>query len=226
MTIDSVTDDTRCGRLDASAIGLLVVHNEVLFRQGLCALLAEEPDIAVVADVVSAGEAVQLDVTPHVIVADVVPSDTRENNVVHALAARFEDVPIVVVGPVERLDLAQAAIASGATGYLTATATYDELVAALRSVAQGQSFLQPSMGVALAQWDADRVRAAGKLSKREREVLRWIALGFTNREISVLLETSLRTVESQRASVVGKLGFGDRPQLVRYAHRAGLLDIT
>jgi two-component system, NarL family, response regulator NreC len=180
MVMESAANDGRFEAVDATKhIGLLVVHHLALLRQGLRVLLAEESDIDVVADAGTVSEAVRLDVTPDVILADSVLTGAHEENIVLALGARFEAVPVIVVGPAEPSNLVRAVIALGGMGYVTTTATVDELVSAIRAAARGELYLQTSIGIALAEPDGYTMLTVGGLTPKETEVLRFLALGHT-----------------------------------------------
>jgi two-component system response regulator NreC len=118
------------------------------------------------------------------------------------------------------------AFSAGANGYLLKEAADSELVAAVREVAAGGSYVHPTLGARLAAAEVDaQVRAAADpLSDREREVLRLLALGHTNQEIAKMLYISVRTAETHRAHIMQKLRLTTRAELVRYALEHGLLD--
>ena len=100
-----------------------------------------------------------------------------------------------------------------------------ELVLAVRRVAAGEEYVHPSLGAALLApgGGARPAGPGGELSDREMDVLRLVALGFTNTEIASELYVSVRTVETHRAHVQQKLGLKARADLVHYAREAGLL---
>jgi two-component system, NarL family, response regulator NreC len=206
----------------ASPVGVLIIHEDALFRTGVRALTATTPLVEIVADAVTVGEAEALDVSPDVILASSTEFYPHDATVALRLQQRFVAVPTVVIGPPDGFELVRAVIAAGAAGYLTTKCHPDDLADALCSVARGGTFLEPALGVAFARWHADRQRLTERLSAAEREVVRWVALGYTNREIATMRRTSARTVEGVRAGIGRKLGFGDRASLVRFARSAGL----
>ena len=120
------------------------------------------------------------------------------------------------------------AFEAGAVGYLVKEAADIELVQAVRQVASGKQYVHPSLGAALLSPDAPPARLGGPggdLSDRELEVLRMMALGLTNTEISHRLYVSVRTVETHRSHIHQKLNVRNRAELVRRAREAGLLDV-
>jgi two-component system response regulator NreC len=118
------------------------------------------------------------------------------------------------------------AFAAGASGYVLKEAADSEVVSAIRDVANGGSYVHPTLGARLIAADAAESRRAEEdpLSDREREVLRLLALGHTNQEISKQLYISVRTAETHRAHIMQKLRLTSRAALVRYALDQGMLE--
>ena len=208
-------------------ISVLLMDDHVVVREGLRALLERQDDIDVVAEAGSVTEAVESEANPDVVVADLVLPDDRGADVVRRLKERHPDAAILVLTMVDNPTDVQLCLAAGARGYLLKETASTELVDAVRKVAGGADYLQPSLGAALAKWREApgrvHARAIDELTPREREVLRLIALGHTNAEIATMLYVSVRTVENHRASVLRKLGLRPRAELVRHANEAGLV---
>lgn len=213
--------------LNGARVRVLLMDDHVVVREGLRALLERQDGIDVVAEAGSVAEAVGLEVDPDVVVADLVLPDERGAEVVRRLKERHPDAAILVLTMVDNPTDVQLCLAAGARGYLLKETASTELVDAVRKVAGGEDYLQPSLGAALARWRDTpgriHVRATDDLSQREREVLRLIALGHTNTEIASMLYVSVRTVENHRAGVMRKLGLRTRAELVRHAAEAGLI---
>jgi two-component system response regulator NreC len=110
----------------------------------------------------------------------------------------------------------------GARGYLLKEAEEAELIHAVRTVADGGTYLQAELGARLLT-DAAAPVPASPLTQREREVLRLLALGHTNAQVAERLHLSVRTVETHRANLQGKLGASGRAELVRHALERGLV---
>lgn len=208
-------------------IQVLLMDDHVVVREGLRALLERQDDIDVKAEASSVAEAVALEVEPDVVVADLMLPDERGVEVVRRLKERYQKAAILVLTMVDNPTDVQQCLAAGARGYLLKETAGSELVDAVRKVAGGEDYLQPSLGAALAKWKESpgrvRARAVDDLTPREREVLRLIALGHTNTEIATMLYVSVRTVENHRAGVMRKLGLRSRAELVRHAAEAGLI---
>jgi len=208
-------------------IAVLLMDDHVVVREGLRVLLERQDDIDVLAEASTVAEAVALDVDPDVVVADLMLPDERGVEVVRRLKQRHEKAAILVLTMVDNPTDVQQCLAAGARGYLLKETAGSELVDAVRKVAGGEDYLQPSLGAALAKWKESpgrvRARAVDDLTPREREVLRLIALGHTNTEIATMLYVSVRTVENHRAGVMRKLGLRTRAELVRHAAEAELI---
>ena len=131
------------------------------------------------------------------------------------IARKAPDTRVVVVTMQSDPALARAALAGGAAGYVLKEAADAELEQAIRAVARGGSYLDPSLGALVAA--ARPEEADHGLSAREVEVLRLIALGHTNAEIATVLCLSVRTVESHRSHILEKTGCRTRAQLVQFA---------
>ena len=209
-------------------IRVLLVDEQTVVRRGLCALIDQEADLVVVGDAATLGEAAALPVQPDVIVTDLFFPDGRGGEVITHLRARFGAARTVVLSIIGEPAGVQKILAAGAHGYLVKTAPASELLVGIRAVAAGATYLQPSLGVALARWH-DRSpgpdgRVPGRLSPKEEDVVRLVALGHTNAEMAMLLCVSVRTIETHRARALKKLGQPTRAELVRYVQEAGILN--
>ena len=123
--------------------------------------------------------------------------------------------------------LLREAIDSGASGYIIKRAVESELINAIRAVARGELYIHPSMTRALLHEPAKSTRAPSgvqeSLTPRETDVLRLIVRGYTNRQAAEELGVSVRTVETHRANLMGKLALKSRVELVRWAADNDLL---
>jgi two-component system, NarL family, response regulator NreC len=216
-------------------IRLLLVDDKLIMREGVRALLDREPGLHVVAQASSVAEAVALDVRPDVVITDAALPDARGNEVVVRLRRRYAQAGIFVLidRDQQRLDeivAAGATAGGGVDGYALKTATAEEFLSGVRTVAQGVQYVQPTLRSDMSSKGAPtRARAADRpdvppeeaafeaLTTKEREVLELLVLGHTNSEIAALSKVSLRTVEARRARVLQKLGVRTRADLVRVA---------
>ena len=124
------------------------------------------------------------------------------------------------------------ALKAGADGFLTREAEPSDLVAALRSVSRGQTYVSPSIVTRMVNTyvlrspDAPAEDTYASLSEREKEVLLLAAVGHTNREIAKVFHLSEQTVHNYRANIMEKLGFHDRTELLKFAIRRGIISVA
>ena len=225
----SINDGASPAAAQPIVIRVALVDDESVMRHGLCVLLEQQADIEVVAQAGSIVEAAALEVEPHVVVTDLELPDGRGRDVIVMLRRRFPEASVLVLARARHPAKVRDAVAAGAHGYLLKTAHPGDLLVGVRAVAHGESYLQPSLGVALARWSGaggtSDEAAPERLSPKEEEVVRLVALGHTNAEVAEKLGVSLRTVETHRARVLQKLGHPSRSELVQYAQRAGLIEL-
>jgi two-component system response regulator NreC len=196
-----------------------------MFREGLRALVEQEPDLEVVAHATSVEALQELDVEPDVVVSDLAMADTPRDQIIEQIRHRFPDAAIVALTALDDLSTVQQVLAAGADGYVLKSAAKTDLFAGIRAVARGGLYLQPSIGIAFASRSAEELAgsAVGGLTPKETEVLKLLALGHTNAEIAALTGSSLRTIETHRAHIHQKLDRHTRAELVRFALEVGLL---
>jgi two-component system response regulator NreC len=208
-------------------IRVVLIDDHAVVRSGLRLLLDAQPDIEVVGEGGNAQDAVfrARALRPDVILLDVVLPGESGIEAVPKLLKESPETKILVLSMQDDPAYVREAFAAGASGYVLKEAADEEVVAAVREVAGGGSYVHPALGARMVAADAAE-RAAAKadpLSEREREVLRLLALGHTNQEIAGKLYISVRTAESHRAHIMQKLRLTTRAELVRYALSNGLL---
>jgi two-component system, NarL family, response regulator NreC len=202
----------------------MLVDPRAVVRAGLRALIDKEPDLVVVAQAATVGDTTRLDVSPEVIVTDIDLPDATRGEVITRLSALFQQSSILVFTPIGHLADVQSVLAAGANGYLLETADPDDVLAAIRTVARGKTYLQPSLSGALARLHRSEDTGPG-LTPQEEQTLRFLALGYTNVEVARHFGVSLRTAESLRARIRHKLGRRTRAELVEYVLEAGLIEL-
>jgi len=205
------------------AIRVILADDHDLMRRSLRLLLDGVADLEVIAEADELPTVVHhvQDHRPHVLVLDLNMSGTLS---VEAIAGLREGVPetqVVVVSMEENPLFAQRALNAGALGYVLKSTADEELPQAVRAAARGEEFVSPPVAARLRELQSSLV--ADKLSAREIEVLRLIALGHTSVEIARKLHLSPRTIETHRTRIHRKLGLSTRAELVRYALGRGLL---
>ncbi|MGH3001723.1 MAG: response regulator [Gaiellaceae bacterium] len=207
---------------------LLIVDDHAVVRAGLRLLLAAEDDFDVVGEAGDTREAIfeARALKPDVILLDVVMPGESGIEALPRLKAEAPEAKVLVLSMQDDPRYVREAFAQGANGYVLKEAADSEVVAAVREIAAGGSYVHPALGARMVAADA-RDRAAAEsdpLSDREREVMRLLALGHTNQEIASQLFISVRTAETHRAHIMRKLGLSTRAELVRHALAQGLLE--
>src|SRR5689334_9187885 len=157
---------------------------------------------------------------------DVVMPEGSGLDFIQPLLKEHPEARVLVLSMQDDPRYVREAFSVGASGYVLKEAADVEVVGAIREVAAGGRYVHPELGARLIAAEAEAARQAEEdpLSEREREVLRLLALGYTNQEIAKQLFISVRTAETHRAHVMQKLRLQSRAELVRYAIAHGLLD--
>jgi two-component system, NarL family, response regulator NreC len=204
----------------------VLADDHTIVRHGLRMLLEEEPDLHVVAEAADAEEAARkvLAYKPRVLVLDLSMPRGSSLGAIPRMLASSPHTAIVVLTMEDEPRFAREALRTGALGFVLKEAADTELVAAVRAAASGQRYLNPQLGGLIAAAPEAPIGPPDGLSDREVEVLRLVALGHTNAEISDQLYLSVRTVESHRAHIQQKVGRTTRSELVAYAREHGLLE--
>ncbi len=209
-------------------VRVLIVDDHAVVRAGLRLLIDAEDDLETAGEAGSVREAVfeARSLEPDLILMDVVMPGESGIEGVPALLHEHPGVKVLVLSMQDDPHYVREAFAAGASGYVLKEAADVELIQAIREVARGGRYVHPELGARLIAAEAAEERRAEEdpLSEREREVLRLLALGYTNQEIGKQLFISVRTAETHRAHVMQKLRLGSRAELVRYALANGLLE--
>lgn len=205
-------------------ITIVVADDHAVVRGGLRRLLESEPDFRVVAEAGDVGAtlaAVERN-RPAILVLDLHMPGGGSLPALPALCEASPATRVLVLTMQDDPGFAREAMQRGARGYVLKEAEEGDLVHAVRTVAAGGTYLQPELGARLLT-DAAAPVPATALTQREREVLRLLALGHTNAEAAERLHLSVRTVETHRANLQGKLRASGRAELVRHARERGLV---
>jgi DNA-binding NarL/FixJ family response regulator len=209
---------------------ILIADDHGVLRAGLRALLDAAPDLTVVGDAADGDEALRLtnELQPDVVLMDISMPGRGGIEATARLRQLKSDIRVLILTFHEDETLLKEAIRAGASGYIVKRAVESELINAIRAVLRGDLYIHSGMTRALlADSGSPEPRSqmsVERLTPREMEVLRLVAQGHTNRQIADLLTISVRTVETHRANLMGKLHLESRVELVRYAAEHGLFD--
>jgi two-component system, NarL family, response regulator NreC len=204
-------------------ITVVLADDHNVIRTGLRAMLEGEEDLRVIGEAADAPAAQKLvrDRRPDVLVLDLQMPGAEPTRDVPALREEAPATAIVVLTMQSDPRRARDLLRAGASGYVLKQAAERQLTEAIRTAAAGGSYIDPELGGQVAQLGTDPLEALGE---RDRELLRLLALGHTNREIGERLYLSVRAVEVNRAKLLEKLELESRPELVRFAIANGIIE--
>jgi len=210
-------------------IKILIVDDHGVLRAGLRALLNSEANMEVVGEAENGEQAITqaAKLSPDVILMDISMPGISGIEATRHLMIRHPRLRVLLLTIHEDKTLLQEAIKNGAAGYILKRAVESELINAIRAVAAGDMYIHPAMTRALFSETSKPhtgFNSIMALTEREIEVLQFIAQGYTNRQIANLLHISVRTVETHRANLMGKLDLSSRVELVRFAANNGLIN--
>jgi DNA-binding NarL/FixJ family response regulator len=208
-----------------TTIRLYVVEGQVLFGKALCQVFALEPDVSMVGDADAVSAPALARARPDVILLDL---DGNAVEVAEALAVCRQAVPtarVCVLSMRPQPELMQRCLAAGAEGYIIKDVTPAELMRAVKMVASGETYVDPRVaGGLLRRRSISNGRAdLEELSVRETEVIRFIAQGLSNKEISARLNLSEKTVKNHISRIFSKLNICARTQAAVHAIKIGLV---
>jgi NarL family two-component system response regulator LiaR len=212
-------------------IRLLVVDDQTVVREGLAAILATYPDIEVIGQAAEGNQALEIikQAKPNVVLLDLQMPGLDGLATLPRIKEIAPSARILVVTSFADSDRVYQAIKAGALGYILKDATRDQLVYAIRDVAQGRASLQPSIAVKLIQeinHPSELLYTADPLTRRELETIRLIARGLSNQEIAAELFVNERTIAKYVSSILDKLHLANRTQAALYALREGISELT
>jgi DNA-binding NarL/FixJ family response regulator len=215
----------------SESIRVVLVDDHSVVRAGLKAVLGATPDIAVVGEASEGREAVDLvaRVKPDVVVMDLSMPGLDGVSATKEIVESGAGTRVIILSMHAEEDYLVPAMEAGASGYLVKTNADRELVNAVRGVAHGEVYVQSAAARVLAKRLAAKNPAATeraqyeRLTGRERDVLRGIALGYSAPEIGAQLQISPKTVDTYKQRIQEKVDLGHRSQYVQFALRLGLL---
>ena len=213
---------------------LLLADDHTILRDGIRALLSTEPDLEVVGEASNGAEVLKvLETTPvHVVLMDVQMPVLDGFATMPELRRRFPEVRVLALSMLDHENYVARMLEAGALGYVLKNASISEITHAIRTVSTGHPFLCTEIGLnmlykAVSQSASPTAEAAGPagvdLTARELEVLKLIAEGLTNGEISDKLFTSKRTIETHRQNIMDKTQAKNTAVLIKLAVSRGLI---
>lgn len=213
-------------------ITVVIADDHAILRSGLRMLLGAQPDLNVVGEANNGEEAleqVRLK-RPAVLLLDISMPGSNGIEVIHDILKISPQTRVLILTMHAEAAYLDAALAAGATGFVLKRSLDSDLLNAIRVVRRGDNFIDAGMTKFLVQKalggkaaESSAKAASSLLSRRELQVLTLAAQGYTNRQISLKLFVSVKSVETYRARLLKKLNLEDRAQMFRFAVEAGLL---
>jgi two-component system response regulator NreC len=213
-------------------IRVMIADDHAILRAGLTLLVNTQADMEVVSEAADGVTAVQsaVDTRPDVALLDLTMPRVGGMEALREMARRCRGTRVLVLTMHEDPAYLRSALAAGASGYLLKKAVDSELIAAIRAVDRGGTFVDPRLADVLVQdvlakkgTRTDPKRPVRILSDRELQVLRLVALGYTSVQIAERIHVGVKTVETYRSRVAEKLGLRTRRDVIRFAMQMGLL---
>ena len=214
---------------EVPSIRVLLAEDHELVRAGIRSLLEKMPGVEVVGEASNGREALELvrSELPNLVLMDIAMPGLGGLETLPRITKNFPRTKVVMLSAYGTEEYVSRAFRSGASGYMLKYAATVELEMVIRSVAQGKTYLSPSISRIIINSYLERtdgeLSPLEQLTARQREILQMIAEGRNTKEIAGTLDISVKTVEAHRLQLMARLNIHDVPGLVRYAIRNGLV---
>ncbi|MCR8980181.1 response regulator [Brevibacillus laterosporus] len=214
-------------------VQIMLVDDHSLLRSGLKLLLHKKPSLKVVGEAADGVEAIQLyeDIRPHILILDISMPRLDGIQVLREIKMRHEQAKVIVLTMHEDEDYITSIMHAGASGYVPKAAVDEELYTAIDTVMNGYVYLRPKETQTLISSILKRTPSETDsrnpyviLSPREREVLRFLARGYSLVETAQELMLSIKTVDTHKTRIMNKLNVSRKRELVEYAMKYNLLN--
>ena len=210
---------------------ILIVEDHTLLRAGLSALLSQDPDIEIAGELDNGRDAVRsiAALSPHLVLMDLTMPGCNGIEAIVEIKKRYPNVKILVLTLHKTDEYIHESLRAGADGYILKDASHDELRVAIRSVLDGKIYLSPDISSKvvtgyLGAGKSNRVTSIWEtVTHRERQVLKLVAEGHTNKYIAEFLCLSVKTVEKHRSNLMRKLDLHNASALTAFAIEKGLV---
>ena len=211
--------------IDTMTIRIMIADDHAVVRQGLRMFLSLDPELEVVGEAADGREALQMarELRPDVVLMDLLMPVMDGIEAIGALKSEMPDIEVIALTSVLEDASVIGAIRAGAAGYLLKNTRAEELIEAIKAAAEGQVQLSPQAAARLIR-EVRAPESPEALTERETEVLRYLAQGFSNKEIAYQLTIGEKTVKTHVSSILSKLNVASRTQAALYAVRIGLVD--
>jgi DNA-binding NarL/FixJ family response regulator len=214
-------------------IRIILADDHTILREGIQALIDNQPDMQVVGEAQDGHTVVRLAtrLKPDLVIMDIAMPLLNGLEATRQIKKACPVTQILILTMHENEEYIRQALASGAMGYILKDAAARELLDAIRSIQKGEAVLSPAITRLVIEdylrWGDSRPQDdnTNMLSEREREVLQLIAEGYANKQIGEILSISIKTVQAHRTNLMKKLDLHDRGDLIKYAIQKKIIDI-
>jgi two-component system response regulator NreC len=212
-------------------IRVLIADDHAIVREGIHMILDTRDDIEVVGEAADGLETISQvkKLSPDVVLMDIAMPGLGGLEATLEIVKTNPDSKVLVLTQYDDSEYIYRFLKAGAAGYVLKKTVGRDLVSAIRSVAEGKSFIDPAVADRVIKGYLEHPSPSGdeslyeRLSDRERTVFKLIAEGYTSRQIADTLYLSIKTVMTHRANIMDKLGLHNRAELIKYAIRQGLI---
>lgn len=213
-------------------IRILLADDHTILRNGIRAILEDEPGMEVVGEAEDGRTAVSLasQLKPDIVIMDIAMPLLNGLEATRQIRRTCPGVKVIILSMHDNEEYIVQVLEAGAMGYILKDAAARELINALRTVHRGEAVLSPAITRIVIEdylrWGGIRpTEDSDELSPREREILQLIAEGYTSKQIAEILTISLKTVQAHRNSLMQKLNLHNRGELVKYAIQKKIIEI-
>ena len=211
---------------------IILADDHLMFRQGIKKILEEINDIEVIGEARDGLELLSLvkKMPPDIVILDISMPNIRGIEATREIKMIDAKIKVLILTMHKSREYLFHAISAGAEGYLLKEDADSELFSAIEKIRRGRAYISPILNAEMTDnfiqmCRGDHIRPTEKLTSREREVLKLIAEGKTNKKIADLLFISIRTVENHRANIMRKLRFKNTSDIVKYAIRNKYINV-
>ena len=212
-------------------IKILLIDDHAVVRSGLMMLINAQKDMKVIGEAADGNEGIakSLELNPDVVLMDLSKPHGRDGfSATSELKKTAPKVNILILTMHDDDEYLFRSLKAGATGYILKSAPSEDLLKAIRTVYKGEAYLYSSATKRLIEGYLSFAEKGEEdsilLTQREKEILSYVAMGYSNKDIAERLIISVKTVENHKAKIMEKLQFTSRPELVKYAMKKGLID--
>ena len=211
-------------------IKILLADDHKILRNGMRSMIEKEPDLEVVGEAENGITAVQMacDLNPDVVIMDIAMPGINGVDATREILSKAPEIKVLALSTYSEKQFIFTMLKAGALGYLVKDCAFEELVSAVRSVAENKIYIAPKvLNIVVKEYLNNKSQELPKddvqLTPRERDVLRLITKGKNTKEIASELYVSVKTIETHRQNIMNKLGIHNVAELTLYAVQIGLI---